>query len=239
MMQENMKTEIIYEDREVLVIRKPAGLAVQSSAVGQIDVVSELKGYLGKQNRAKEKGNSGSVYLGIIHRLDQPVDGLLVFAKNRKTAAELTRQLGQGTLNKEYRALVCGKLPTPEGELVDYILKDKGGTARIVSGREKEFPEAKRAKLFYRILEEKEAQGGWVSLLEIRIETGRFHQIRCQMSHAGYPLLGDRKYGNPASLEMSGQLGIAAVALCANRLKIIHPTLKKEFSWEVNPHFHL
>ena len=113
-----MRTEILYEDEDVLVIHKPAGLPTQTAKVGQPDAVSELKNYL-----AKKSGSKGQPYLGIIHRLDQPVEGLLVFAKNKNAAAALTSQLQKKSegLNKQYQAIVCGKLPAEEGTLVDYL----------------------------------------------------------------------------------------------------------------------
>lgn len=108
-----MKTEIIYEDANILVCYKPAGLPVQTAKVGQMDMVSELKNYL------------HSAYLGIIHRLDQPVEGLLVFAKDTKSAAKLSAYLQKGTLNKQYYGVICGKPSAPGGELVDYLKKEK------------------------------------------------------------------------------------------------------------------
>ena len=107
-----MKTEIIYEDANILVCYKPAGLPVQTAKVGQMDMVSELKNYL------------HSAYLGIIHRLDQPVEGLLVFAKDKKSAAKLSAYLQEGTLNKQYYGVICGKPSAPGGELVDYLKKE-------------------------------------------------------------------------------------------------------------------
>lgn len=115
-----MQTQIVYEDEAVLVIRKPAGLATESAGIGQKDVVSELKNYVAKKNPGKMP------YLGIVHRLDQPVEGLLVFAKTKKAAENLTAQLGKGMLKKEYLAVVCGKVPENTGRLVDYLAKEKG-----------------------------------------------------------------------------------------------------------------
>ena len=99
-----MQTQIVYEDEAVLVIRKPAGLATESAGIGRKDVVSELKNYVAKKNPGKMP------YLGIVHRLDQPVEGILVFAQTKKAAENLTAQLGKGTLKKEYLAVVCGKV---------------------------------------------------------------------------------------------------------------------------------
>ena len=118
-----MKTEILYEDNSILVIRKPAGLAVQSAGIGQADVVSELKSHLAKLPDAGRPGK-GEPYLGIVHRLDQPVEGLLVFAKDKKAAAALSKQLAEGALNKHYYAVLCGYPDCPEGDLVDYLRKE-------------------------------------------------------------------------------------------------------------------
>ena len=193
-----MRTEILYEDKSIMVVRKPAGLAVQSARIGQPDVVSELKSHLAKLPDTGRPGpGKGEPYLGIVHRLDQPVEGVLVFAKEKKAAAALTKQLSDGTLNKHYYAVLCGYPAVAEGELVDYLRKE-GSVAVAVTGREKNFPDAKIAKLRYSILEKLD-QPMPLSLADVCIETGRFHQIRIQFAHAGWPLLGDTKYGNVAA----------------------------------------
>lgn len=230
-----MKTEILYEDNSILVIRKPAGLAVQSARVGQPDVVSELKSYLVKQSGVRR----GEPYLAVIHRLDQPVEGVLVFAKEKNAAAVLTRQLSEGTLNKQYYAVLCGYPETSEGELVDYLRK-VGTVAEVVTGREKHFPDAKMAKLHYQILE-KVDQPCALSLADICIETGRFHQIRVQFAHVGLPLLGDIKYGSAQAGEKeggkptTGNGNYRGVALCAYALAFEHPVSHKKMTFRVTP----
>lgn len=223
-----MRSKIIYEDEVLLVVHKPVGLATQSAAVGQGDVASELKNYLAKQGKG--------TYLGIVHRLDQPVEGLLAFAKSPKAAAALTSQLQAGTLHKTYYAVTFGKPEEKEGVLTDYLQKD-GNVARVVTGREKDFPQAQKAKLSYRMLEALhfEDAGEDASLLEVRIETGRFHQIRAQLSHAGMPILGDRKYGNAASDALGRRLGATEVSLCALSLELSHPITRKAMKWEIRP----
>ncbi len=219
-----MKTEIIYEDRELLVVRKPAGLATQTARVGQADVVSELKNY------------SRSPYLGIVHRLDQPVEGLLVFARTRGAAAALSGQLAEGTLNKQYYAVICGKPVSEQGELVDYLDKDTRNTGRAVAVEEQErfrFPDAKKAVLQYRLLQYVEKTD--LSLMEIHIVTGRFHQIRVQMSHAGMALLGDAKYGNDAIQKRGRELGVTHVALCAYSIAFWHPSQKEKMCFQIRP----
>lgn len=232
-----MKTEIMYEDKDLFVIRKPAGLATQTARVGQADVVSELKNYMVASGAPKPP------YLGIIHRLDQPVEGLLVFAKNKKAAAALTKQLGgQGedcTLSKHYYAVLCGKPPQKEGELVDYMYKDMQETGKAViveNYTEDSGKGGKKAVLQYRILQTVGTRSGEdISLADIRIETGRFHQIRAQMAHAGMALLGDEKYADEAVKACSRGLGIRTVALCARSLSFIHPVTGEELHFNTEP----
>ena len=217
-----MKTEIVYEDQDILICHKPAGLATQSASVTQPDVVSELKNYL--------KG----AYVGIVHRLDQPVEGLLVFARNKRAAASLGRQLEEGTLRKRYCALVYGRPAQDSGELVDYLCKD-GSLARVVSG---DAPGARKAVLRYQLrqLDFRSADNlPECTCLDLCIDPGRFHQIRCQLSHAGIPILGDLKYGTAESLEMSRRLGIHHVALCACGIMLRHPASGREISYEICP----
>ncbi len=223
-----MRTKIIYEDAHVIVAYKPAGLATQTAKIGQADMVSELKNYLS----AAQKGKAS--YLGVIHRLDQPVEGLLVFAKSKQAAAGLTKQLTQGILNKQYYAVTCGNPTAQEAKLVDYLYKDATGKAQIVTGRQEQCPEAKKAVLQYRILKKMSTEGS-IFLADIHIETGRFHQIRAQMAHAGMPLLGDSKYGTEDSLAYSREQGIRNVALCAYSIEFAHPATGKKLSFQVEP----
>lgn len=232
-----MQTQIVYEDEAVLVIRKPAGLATESAGIGQKDVVSELKNYVAKKNPGKKP------YLGIVHRLDQPVEGLLVFAKTKKAAEDLTTQLGKGTLKKEYLAVVCGKVPENTGRLVDYLAKEKGmavvkntadaKTEKDVDAQAEKAadPQAKKAVLTYT----KKAETEKFTLLAVQIETGRFHQIRAQLSHAGFPILGDEKYGSEESKELSQEKKIRFTALCAASLSFRHPVTGKTMAFTQTP----
>lgn len=232
-----MQTQIVYEDEAVLVIRKPAGLATESAGIGQKDVVSELKNYVAKKNPGKMP------YLGIVHRLDQPVEGLLVFAKTKKAAENLTTQLGKGMLKKEYLAVVCGKVPENTGRLVDYLAKEKGmavvknaADAQIKDAADAQAekaadPQAKKAVLTYT----KKAETEKFTLLAVQIETGRFHQIRAQLSHAGFPILGDEKYGSEESKELSREKKIRFAALCAASLSFRHPVTGKTMAFTQTP----
>lgn len=240
-----MQTQIVYEDEAVLVIRKPAGLATESAGIGQKDVVSELKNYVAKKNPGKMP------YLGVVHRLDQPVEGLLVFAKTKKAADNLTAQLGKGTLKKEYLAVVCGKVPENTGRLVDYLAKEKGMAVvkdaadtqsekdadaqakkdADVQAEKAADPQAKKAVLTYT----KKAETEKFTLLAVQIETGRFHQIRAQLSHAGFPILGDEKYGSEESKELSREKKIRFTALCAASLSFRHPVTGKVMAFTQAP----
>ena len=238
-----MKTQIIYEDKEILVCFKPAGLAVQSGRASEPDMVSELKNYLAKSSQkviSTSKTGAGvrcglppekkPVYLGVIHRLDQPVSGLLVFAKTQRAAAELSRQVAEHGVCKIYRAAVMTAAKIAEGKshsLSDYMIKEPGGGARIAAKNEKD---AKEGRLSWRCLEQKEDR----ALLEVELETGRHHQIRLQMSHAGMPLLGDNRYGSKESAELSRQLGIRLVQLQAVKLEFLHPTTKEKVCSELD-----
>lgn len=240
-----MQTQIVYEDEAVLVIRKPAGLATESAGIGQKDVVSELKNYVAKKNPGKMP------YLGVVHRLDQPVEGLLVFAKTKKAAENLTAQLGKGTLKKEYLAVVCGKVPENTGRLVDYLAKEKvmavvRDTADAQAEKDADVQaekdadvqsekaadqQAKKAVLSYT----KKAETKELTLLAVQIETGRFHQIRVQLSHAGFPILGDEKYGSEESKELSREKKIRFTALCAASLSFRHPVTGKTMAFTQAP----
>ncbi len=235
--------EILFEDADMIVCRKPAGLATETAVVGRPDAVSELKKALAGQTRLAgpagfgERPVGGEPYLGVVHRLDQPVEGLLVFGKNKRAAARLSAQLGEGALCKGYRAVVWGRLPHSEGTLTDYLYKDRTGRAVIVPKAQAASFGAKRAVLRYRVLGVRELweEGAAISLLDIQLETGRFHQIRAQMAHAGHPLLGDQKYGSRESLAGSRRLEVQTVALCACALELTHPVTGKRLHFTVEP----
>lgn len=226
-----MAVKIIYEDKDILVCEKPAGLAVQSARISEPDMVSELKNYLAGTPARKSQSSAARapqpVYLGVVHRLDQPVSGLLVFAKNKKSAAALSAQTAQHQMNKIYYAVVYTKedLTGKSGKLTDWLIKE-ASVARVCEASQ---PGAKKAVLSWKCLACQENR----ALLEVELETGRFHQIRVQMAHAGMPLLGDLRYGSEESRAVSARLGIRTIRLQAVKLAFCHPTSGKKVCYEL------
>lgn len=215
----NREMEIIYEDQQIMVCYKPAGIPVQSGRVGAMDFVSMVKNELAKRSGSEP-------YLGLIHRLDQPVEGLIVFAKTKKAAASLSAQAAGDEMVKQYLAVTCGYPGEEEGTLEDYLLKENKGNSSRIAGKEEKG--AKKAVLSYRTLEKKEGK----TLLEITLHTGRHHQIRVQTANAGFPLYGDTKY-NP---EFQNNAAHIFPALCAARLCFIHPKNGKKMEFTITPH---
>lgn len=202
---------ILYEDRDVIVCYKEAGVAVQTKRPSEQDLESLLKNY--------RKVQGEEPYIGVIHRLDQPVEGIMVFAKTKTAAAALNRQMKEEVWGKYYLAVLCGHLRNKSGELVDYLLKDgKTNTSSVVK---KETAGAKKSVLFYEVIEESEKE----SLVKIKLQTGRHHQIRVQMAHQECPLTGDYKYGRS-----KGQLSLCAYAVCFR-----HPATGNLMSFEILP----
>ena len=203
----DMARHVLYEDNHILVLNKPVNIPVQADASGDEDLQTLLKGYI------KEKYQKpGEVYLGIVHRLDRPVGGAMVFARTSKAAQRLSDQVRTREMGRTYWAVVRGD-PSESGEMVHHLLKDERvNTSRVVKA---DVPGAKEARLTYRVLSR--AQG--FSLVEIHLQTGRSHQIRVQFSHSGYPLYGDARYGNGKPGEQ--------IALWGRSLALVHPTKKE------------
>ncbi|MCD8218241.1 MAG: RluA family pseudouridine synthase [Clostridiales bacterium] len=227
---------IIYEDSDILVCEKPAGLPVQTAKSGRPDMVSELKNYRAKKHEEP--------YIGLVHRLDQPVCGVMVFAKTKAAAAHLSRQVSSRSIGKEYLAVICG-LPEsasdtefisdiqsgqekhtlrPAGDLRDFLLKDgRTNTSRVVP---EHTPGAKESLLSYEVIQSNPETER--SLVRIHLHTGRHHQIRVQFSHAGFPLYADTKYGQPLPAG-----NFCPVALCSYKISFIHPKTGKAMTFTV------
>ena len=218
------KPEILFEDAHLVVCKKPAGMPVQTKNIASPDLESALKNHL-----KASSPSSNNIYLAVIHRLDQPVEGVLVFAKTPFAAAGLNRQMQSGSFGKYYQAVVCGKLPAASGTLTDYLVKDgRTNTSRICT---KNTRGAKSAILSYEVMESFEDIS--LSLVNIRLLTGRHHQIRVQMAHAGAPLWGDNRY-NP---EFVSKQGYFPIALCAYRIEFSHPVTGKSMDFQTACHW--
>ncbi len=202
---------IIYEDNHLLVVEKPINIPTQEDNTKDKDLLTMLKEYI------KDKYNKpGNVYLGLVHRLDRPVGGIMVFARTSKAASRLSEQVRNKTFKKTYNAVVMGNI-NKEGKLVDYLLKDEKKNIVKVDKNGKE------AILNFKKLNFKDN----MSLVKINLETGRSHQIRVQMSHYGYPLFGDQKYNKTSKVGEQ-------IALFSKKIEFIHPTTNEKLVFELD-----
>lgn len=203
---------ILFEDNHLLGIEKPVNVPTQEDASGDPDLLNLLKADL------KERyGKPGNVYLGLVHRLDRPVGGAMIFAKTSKAASRLAETVRTRKFGKSYVAIVHGTPPQPQGALSDTLLKDeRTNTVSVVPAGT---PGGKDARLDYRVLGSSAADN--LSLVQVELHTGRSHQIRVQLSHLGCPLYGDQKYG--ASLNQPGQ----QIALWSLYVGFPHPVTKE------------
>lgn len=215
----NKGYSILYEDNDIIICHKRAGIPVQSKDVFTTDIESMLKNYL-----AQTTGNRDP-YLAVVHRLDQPVEGVMVFAKKKAAAASLSGQITEHKVDKYYFAVVEGIFSNSKGTLSDYLLKDgKTNTSRVVNAAE---PGGKEAVLEYEVLETRKDK----QLLKIHLLTGRHHQIRVQLSHAGHPIVEDTKY-NPLYQNKKGKF---QTALCSYCIGFLHPGTKKYVTYQIQP----
>ena len=211
-MEKLPKINIIYEDNHLLVIEKPINIPVQKDNTSDIDLITMLKDY-----RKKNENKRGEAYLGLVHRLDRPVGGIMVFAKTSKAASRLSDQIRTNTFHKTYLAVIQGIL-SKEGVLEDYLIKNEKENISYVTNKEK----GKYSKLEYKILDTKDN----LSLVRINLITGRSHQIRVQFSSRNHPLIGDSKYGdNPNNI---------SIALYAESITFNHPTTKEKLIFTLN-----
>lgn len=199
----------LYEDNHIIIVRKEAGEIVQGDKTGDTPLSEILKDYL------KTKYNKpGNVFCGVVHRIDRPVTGVVLFAKTSKALTRLNEMLKKGEIHKTYWALVEGKRKEEEGDIESWLLSDgRINKTRVVA---KGTPEAKFSKLHYRVL----AVGERYSLLEVKLLTGRKHQIRVQLSSTGTPIKGDLKYGARRSNPNGG------ISLLARKIEFVHPVSK-------------
>ena len=201
---------IIYIDNHLIAVTKPAGLLTQPDRNTDESLIDQTRQWI------KEKYNKpNNIFLGLVHRLDRNVSGVVLFARTSKAASRLSKQFREGTPKKHYRAIVLGKLKEEHTTLVHYLRKEKSLRATVFP---RETPTAKRSELSYEVINSLEKK----SLLEVSLSTGRFHQIRAQMAFIGHPIIGDVKYGAPEPLPNQ------EIALYAHKLVFSHPVSNEE-----------
>lgn len=195
------KLEVLYEDNHIIVVVKPPNVLSQKDVTNDLDILTMVKNYV----KVKYK-KPGNVYIGLVHRLDRPVGGIMVLARTSKAAARLSKMFKENKVTKKYLALVHGNIVN-DGKMTDYLLKlDNGNTVVDSKG--------KLSELEYKVLENKNDK----TLLEITLITGRHHQIRVQFASRGFPLVGETRYFNSPETELS---------LFAYYLEFIHPVTKE------------
>lgn len=200
-------------DNHLLVVRKPAGMLIQGDKSGDISLWAQAKMFL-----KKEFQKPGNVYLGLVHRLDRPVSGVVIFARTSKAAARLSQQFRKKEVEKIYWALVPGKFPA-SGVLIDQIGRD-GATSYIEKGKAGKKAEMEFRRVYFQ---------NKISLLEINLKTGRHHQIRLQLAHRGYPIFGDFRYGSKIDFPKR------TIALHARSISIKHPVKKTKMEFTAVP----
>lgn len=216
-MSNRSKINILYEDNHVLVVEKPPNMLTQGDSTGDEDLLTLLK-----EDIRLRYNKPGNVYLGLVHRLDRPVGGAMVFAKTSKAASRLSEQIRLGELDKSYMAVIHGIPKQSFGTLINYLVKDETtNIVKVTASPE----EGKKASLGYEVKSTREG----LSLVSIKLHTGRSHQIRVQFAAMGCPLYGDQKYG--AALNKPGM----QLALWSVEVGFMHPTLKQYQSYQSTP----
>lgn len=213
-----MEISILYEDNHLLLVEKPVNIPVQADSSRDLDLLTILK------DDIKVRFNKpGNVYLGLVHRLDRPVGGAIVFAKTSKAASRLSNLIRKNEIERKYVAVVHGTPNKKKGQLVNYLYKDQ--RKNIVSVVSSTHPNGKKAILDYEVIASKKGY----SLLSVKLHTGRPHQIRVQLSTLGHPIIGDQKYGE--HLTKPGQ----QIALWAHTIQFEHPVKKEPITETSTP----
>ena len=209
---------VIYEDNHIIVVEKMPNIPSQGDKTEDIDMLTIIREYL--KEKYKKPGN---VYLALIHRLDRPVGGVMIFAKTSKAAARLSEEVRERRIKKEYLVVADGKFENQKGTLEDYLLKnEKKNMSKVVPEGTKN---AKLAKLDYEVLRYNEEID--LSVVRVLLHTGRHHQIRLQLANIGHSIYGDQKYGTRGRGKQ--------IALWAYKLSLVHPVTKEEMSFKVLP----
>ncbi len=215
-----MKLNVLYEDNHLLIVEKPRNMLVQEDISGDLDLLNAAKAYL-----VKKYNKPGDAFLGLVHRLDRPVGGVILFAKTSKGASRISHELRLNRFDRRYLTVVRGTPKEKTGKITDYLLKDeRKNKTSVVHPSTKG---AKKAILRYEVLDVNPAED--LSLLSVELETGRSHQIRVQLAEMGHPIFGDQKYGQ--KVNQAGQ----QIALWASELSVKHPTKDEIVHIAINP----
>ena len=213
-----MELKVLFEDNHIIVVEKPVNIPSQGDKTGDEDMLTIIKKYL-----IKKYNKPGDAYLGLVHRLDRPTGGVMVFAKTSKAASRLSEQIREKQFEKEYLCIVDGKMEEDHGTYEDYLVKnEKNNLSKVVGAKTKN---AKLAKLDYKV--EKYNEETNLSLVKVKLYTGRHHQIRVQFSSRKHSLYGDQKYG----IRGKGK----QLCLWAYKLTFYHPTTKQKLQFETYP----
>lgn len=213
-MEKYQNINIIYEDNHLIVVHKKPNIPVCQDSSKDLDLISILKEYI--KNKYNKKGN---VYLGLVHRLDRPVEGIIVFAKTSKAASRLSKQIQNNEFKKTYYAVVENNI-NKNGTLINYLYKDEKNNTSYVTKENK----GKKSILDYQLIK----NNNNLNLIKINLQTGRHHQIRVQFSNNGNPLYGDHKYNTKFIKDNKTD-----IALIAKKLEFYHPTTKEYLSFEI------
>ena len=207
--------QVVYEDNHIIIVSKRSGEIVQGDKTGDEPLSETVKQYI------KEKyGKPGEVFLGVVHRLDRPVSGLVIFARTSKALTRLNKMFAEGDVHKTYWAITKNTPKEPEGTLTHWIVRNEQQNKSYAYDKEK--PHAKKAILHYRVI----GHSDNYTLIEVRLLTGRHHQIRCQLAAMGCPIKGDLKYGAPRS-NPDG-----SISLLSRRIEFVHPVSKENICVE-------
>lgn len=217
-----MELNVIYEDNHIIVVEKPAGIPTQADISGDVDMYTLIKEYI-----RKKYNKPGNVFVGIVHRLDRPVGGIMVFARTSKGASRLSEEIRNRNFKKTYLAVVSGLLKEKKGTLENYLLKDESKNKSFVVS--KDTKGSKIALLDYEVISENKKDN--TSVVKVELHTGRHHQIRLQFASIGHPLVGDSKYGKDN--------GKSDVKLWAYKLSFKHPTKDEIMEFELEPKWKL
>jgi 23S rRNA pseudouridine1911/1915/1917 synthase len=209
---------VLYEDNHIIAVNKTVSDLVQKDCSGDLSLADKVKEYI-----CQKYNKPGEAFLGVVHRIDRPVSGVVLFARTSKALARLNKMFREGKIAKTYWAIVSNAPPSPKGTLAHFLTRNAAKNKSFCATESK--PSARRAVLHYTQI----ARSGRYYLLEVNLETGRHHQIRCQLAHIGCPIKGDLKYGYPWSNNNGG------ISLHARNIQFIHPVMKESVSITADP----